>query len=162
MIKQRLTRFLEQRLGGHVNFDVLGHRVTIYGFNAMHVAINIETRKYGYACFHPPIRFYGRLWSWYFYLSPNATPWGSTLLLGPAHSRIEKWEARGRFLKFGHGFPISHYRHEDYHFDQYLSLPPMRDYCELCGEMVLNAKKVERNERVYHVCKDCLSDEGSL
>lgn len=49
--------------------------LTVYGFNAMHVALNLRT-PWGYLCFHPPlIRTYGRTWPWYLYHSRDATPW---------------------------------------------------------------------------------------
>lgn len=76
--------FWERRLGGHVSF--WGHRVTIFGWNAMHVAINI--RAFGiYWCIHPTIRCFGHWWPWYFYISPNATPWAAWLRIGPGVER---------------------------------------------------------------------------
>lgn len=99
MIAQSIVRWLEKYLGGHITFG----NVTIYGFNAMHVAIQIWTKKWGYICFHPPMWFY-RWWSWYFYLSPNATPWASTFAIGPGISKENKEGAKERFLKYGHNF----------------------------------------------------------
>ena len=65
----------ERWLGGHLSL----WRVTIYGFNAMHVAINIRMFG-GFLCFHPPMWCFGKWWRWYLYFSPNATPqhsvWG--------------------------------------------------------------------------------------
>lgn len=37
----RLTDFLGKHLGGHVTLG----RLTIYGFNAMHVAVNFRTKN---------------------------------------------------------------------------------------------------------------------
>ena len=71
--------WFEKHLGGHISFRVLWWRITIYGFNAMHVAINIHTHRWGYVCFHPPMRH----WPWYFYVSPNATPWAASFGIGP-------------------------------------------------------------------------------
>jgi len=78
--------WFERHLGGHLSFKLLGHRITIYGFNAMHVAINIHTRRWGYICFHPPMP----RWPWYLYASPNATPWAASWGIGPGIEREEK------------------------------------------------------------------------
>lgn len=56
--------------------------IVIYGFNAMHGAVNIHTR-WGWICFHPTMRICGRWWAWYFYISPDATPQSATYRLGP-------------------------------------------------------------------------------
>lgn len=74
-----MNNWLEKHLGGHIHF----WRVTIYGYNAMHVAINIYTKRWGYLCFHPTWKVFGHWWPWYFYVSPNATAWAATFKLGP-------------------------------------------------------------------------------
>jgi hypothetical protein len=74
------TSWFQRRLGGHVT---IGKRVTIYGWNAMHVAVNIWTKRWGYICFHPTIRVFGHWWPWYFYVSRDATPHEATFKLGP-------------------------------------------------------------------------------
>lgn len=79
----RIRTWIERRFSGHVSLGP----VCIYGFNAMHVAINIRTRRWGYICFHPPIYCFGVFWPWYFYLSPNATPWAATYKVGPGAFR---------------------------------------------------------------------------
>jgi hypothetical protein len=81
------------RLGGHINIG--GCRVVIYGNNAMHYAVNIRTRS-TYICFRPTVFSMGAWRGWYFYLSPNATPWAATLAMGPGVDRHDKREARAR------------------------------------------------------------------
>jgi len=81
--------WFEKHWGGHWSCGP----VTIYGFNAMHVAINVWIKRWGYLCFHPPMRVYGRWWPWYFYVSRNATPWAATILIGPG-VREERRERR--------------------------------------------------------------------
>jgi hypothetical protein len=70
----------------------------------MHGAVNIQTKRWGYVCFKPPTRVWGRWWPAYFYLSPNATPWAATLLIGREYSRAEKRMARVRRALWGHGY----------------------------------------------------------
>lgn len=94
-----IIRWLEKYFGGHISFG----NVTIYGFNAMHVAVQIKTQKWGYICFHPPIWIY-EWWGWYFYLSPNATPWASTFAVGTGVSQEDKHGAIERRRKYGHNF----------------------------------------------------------
>ena len=85
--------WMNRRLGGHVN---LGKRITIYGFNAMHCAVNIRLKRY-YLCFHPTMRwYYGKSWPWYLYLSPNATPWAATWGIGPGFGRRNRKRANRR------------------------------------------------------------------
>ena len=76
--------WLENHMGGHVSLGP----VTIYGENAMHWAVNIKTRRWGYVCFRLPFRCFGRWWPLYFYCSPDATPNAATFI-------IPKWY-RGR------------------------------------------------------------------
>jgi hypothetical protein len=47
--------------------------IVLYGFNAMHVAVNIRTR-WGFVCFHPTFRVFGKWWPWYLYISSDGTP----------------------------------------------------------------------------------------
>jgi hypothetical protein len=61
---------------GHLS--LVGHRVVIYGANAMHWAVNVRFLG-SWWCFHPPTNTFGGKWPWYFYVSPDATPaaaWG--------------------------------------------------------------------------------------
>jgi len=69
---------------GHIN---IGRRVTIYGDNAMHFAVNVWTHRWGYICFRPSTRRHGHWNRWYFYVSPNATPWAATWGCGPGFNR---------------------------------------------------------------------------
>jgi hypothetical protein len=90
--------FYENFLSGHLSIGP----VTIYGENAMHWAVNIHTRKWGYICFRMPLRCFGKWWPLYFYCSPNGTPWASTFYIGS--SKTEKKESKERRLKYGHNF----------------------------------------------------------
>ena len=69
--------FAENFLGGRRNID----KITIYGENAMHWAVNMRTRRWGWVCFRLPVRCFGRWWPLYFYCSPNATPKNATFWL---------------------------------------------------------------------------------
>lgn len=91
---------------GHINIGP----ITIYGNNAMDWAVNVRTKKWGYICFTLPTlrRFKTKLW--YFYLSPNATPWACTYYLG--HSKSERIRSQIRKLNFGHGFKYTHNSYE--------------------------------------------------
>jgi hypothetical protein len=72
--------WLERKFSGHISF--FNHRVVIFGFNAMHVALNIRSR-WGWICFHPTIKCFGVWWHWYFYISDDATPVHSRFGIGP-------------------------------------------------------------------------------
>ena len=74
--------FAENFLGGHFEIGP----ITIYGENAMHWAINIET-KWGYVCFRLPVRCFGKWWPLYFYISPNGTPSAATFKIGNPHTK---------------------------------------------------------------------------
>jgi len=65
-----IGRFLDRYVGGHLTIG----RVTLYGRNAMHFAVNIVICG-GYLCFRLPVTCFGRWWPLYAYWSPNATPW---------------------------------------------------------------------------------------
>jgi len=86
------TRWQDRLFRGHVSFgDPLNmgrgrgpSRVTIYGANAMHWAINVWVRG-SYWCFHPTTRTFGGRWRWYFYISPDGTPCAATFHLGTRH-----------------------------------------------------------------------------
>jgi hypothetical protein len=86
-----------------------GHRcigcVTMYAFDtAMHGAVNVHTRRWGAVCFAWPRLGGRRSWPAYFYLSPNCTPWASTLLIGREYTRDERRMARVRCALWGHGY----------------------------------------------------------
>lgn len=95
--------FAENFLGGHVKLGP----ICVYGENAMHWGVNIKTRRWGYICFRLPFRCFKRWWHLYFYLSPNATPWASTFLVGREHSRTEKRAALWRRRNWGNGYNLS-------------------------------------------------------
>ena len=88
-------RWREKHFGGHVSIG----RMTIYGFNAMHVAINIRMRR-EYLCLHPTIWMVGCdsqiKWSWYIYSSRNATPWAATWGIGPGFDKRDRDRAARR------------------------------------------------------------------
>ncbi len=90
--------WLERKLSGHISIGP----VTLYGANAMHWAVDIRTRRWGYVCFRLPLPCFGRWWPMYFYLSPNATPWASTFYLGD--ERGEREAAKQRRERLGHNF----------------------------------------------------------
>lgn len=64
----------ENFMSGHLNIGP----ATIYGENAMHWAVNIRTKRWGYICFRLPLRCFGTWWPLYFYTSPNGTPGKAT------------------------------------------------------------------------------------
>jgi len=85
MMPRRESRFdcwMQEHCGGHIS---LGNgrrvRLVIYGYNAMHVAVNLWLFK-TWICFHPPWKVFGHWWKWYFYISPDATPCSATFRLG--------------------------------------------------------------------------------
>lgn len=86
-----IDRWQDQWFTGHVSFLRTRRdgpaRITIYGANAMHWAINVWTKRWGFVCFHPTTRTFGGRWPWYFYVSPNATPWAATFKIGPGARR---------------------------------------------------------------------------
>ena len=78
----RLVDRLDDMLFSH-SFTVFGRRVFVYPFrSAMHGAIDIRTKRWGWVCFKPPTRAFGRWWPWYFYVSPDATPSKATYYRG--------------------------------------------------------------------------------
>lgn len=94
--------WLERKFRRHITIG----RMTIYGFNAMHVAVNVWTKRWGYICFHPPMKVFGAWWPWYFYVSPNATPSCATFGIGPGYreERESKGATRRRRERWGHNF----------------------------------------------------------
>lgn len=77
MRESGFDRWMQEHFGGHLNIGPL----TIYGYNAMHVALNLRVFN-TYVCFHPTWKVFGYWWPWYFYISPNATPWAATFKIG--------------------------------------------------------------------------------
>lgn len=118
MIKKKIGKFLDKKIGEHVSKG----KLTIYGDNAMHFGVTYKTKKYGYICFRLPIPcgivdyfLYNDKPRWihlYFYLSPNATPWASTFMLGKKHDSKNWALARVRRRRFGHNFNTEVYEKE--------------------------------------------------
>lgn len=105
----------ENFMGGHLSIGP----ITIFGANAMNWAVNIDTRKWGRICFTLPTLSRWRTGSdgksryyWYFYLSPNCTPWASTFYRGSDKQEVIR--AQIRRMNFGHGFNSSKLRAELY------------------------------------------------
>lgn len=65
-------KLIDKLFGGHISIG----NITIYGRNAMHWAVNIKTKKWGYVCFTLPLFCFGKWWGLYFYCSPDGTPKG--------------------------------------------------------------------------------------
>jgi len=79
--------------------------ITVYPLRlAIHGAVSIRTRRWGYICFKLPTYVFGKWWPWYFYVSPNATPWGATFIAGRDSLRSEKRLAAVRRILWGHGY----------------------------------------------------------
>jgi hypothetical protein len=113
--KYKSLSWWENFTGGHISF----WGITIYGSNAMRWAVNIRTKRWGYICFTLPAkaRFITRrdgtrYWEWYFFLSPNGTPWACTFYRGSDKNEIIR--AQIRKLNFGHGFDTDRYSNELY------------------------------------------------
>ena len=113
MKRYKSLSWFEGFMGGNLSF----FGVTIYGANAMRWAVNIRTKRWGYICFTLPVpaRFITRRdgtrwWQWYFYLSPNGTPWASTFYRGSDEN--EAIRAQIRKMNFGHGFSTEKFRKE--------------------------------------------------
>ena len=101
-------RWIIQIWNGHLTIGP----VTFYGRNAMHYAINIRTKRWGYICFHPPVTCWFKYWGWYLYFSPNATPWAATFTLGSDFRPDERKWAKWRKTNWGHGYDCKMYHNE--------------------------------------------------
>lgn len=95
-------RIIERYLGGHISIGNL----TVHGANAMHWGVTYWTKRWGYICFRLPFFCFGRWWPLYFYLSPNATPWAATFMLGKKADHWDYITAPLRRKAFGHGFDV--------------------------------------------------------
>jgi len=95
---------LDKYLGEHISIG----NITIYGHNAMHWAVNIHTKKFGYICFRLPLPIFDwnrPIWKpLYLFFSPNGTPWAATFLIGKTDRPKDKKLAKIRYKKFGHNF----------------------------------------------------------
>lgn len=101
---RRIMEWMQSKLSGHLSLSFGALSLTVYGFNAMHVAVNLYTPRWGYLCLHPPMYHVGRWHPWYFYTSPNATPWASTFAVGPGVGWQDKQSARLRRVVLGWQF----------------------------------------------------------
>jgi len=93
-----VEKLLDKYFGGHISIG----KLTIYGRNAMRWGVNCRTKKWGYICFNLPIPINSKISKFYFYLSPNATPWASTYYYGEDKREIRLSKLRKE--AFGHGF----------------------------------------------------------
>lgn len=95
--------YWENFFGGHLN---IGKNITIYGENAMHWAVQIYIKKWGYIVFTLPFRTYGKFWGCHLYCSPNGTPWACTYYKSLWKEDRWKEELRAKIRKrnFGHNF----------------------------------------------------------
>ena len=99
----------ENFMGGHIN---IGKRITIFGENAMHWQISIQTKRWGSICFTPPFRTFGRRYGCHLYFSPNGTPWAATYYKSLLFENNWQEEIRAKIRKanFGHGFNTEKHR----------------------------------------------------
>ena len=67
----------ENFMSGHISIG----RVTIYGENAMHWAVNIRLKR-TWMCFRLPFRCFGKWMPLYLYFSTNGTPGQSSWKIG--------------------------------------------------------------------------------
>lgn len=164
-LKEKLDQWLGKKLGGYVTFGP----VTVYGFNAMHVEIDIYTKRFGSVCFHPDLRFLGQLapwmlrdFPWYFYVSPNSTPWAATFAIGPGVERSEKLDAFRRWIMWGHNYRDQDPQVEKEFFWSYIQDAARKrrvdleesTTCGACGAKLTGTEAVNSN-----VCFKCLLAE---
>lgn len=100
----------ENFMSGHITIG----KLTIFGENSMHWAVQIRTKKYGVIVFTLPIKTFGKYWGCHLYFSPNGTPWASTYYksIWKENNKQEEIRAQIRKLNFGHGFSTEKYREE--------------------------------------------------
>ena len=165
-LREKLDEWLWKNLSGHTSLGP----VTVYGFNNMHVAVNIWTKRFGAVCFHPDLRFLGsnapwmlgKDWPWYFYMSPDYTPGSATFAIGPGMKKDAKLDAFRRWLMWGHN-----YRNQDPRAEREFFWSYVRDAvskrradleenvtCGACGVELSSIEAVNSN-----VCLKCLLAE---
>lgn len=81
-------------------------RITLYAFDtAMHGAIEIWTPRWGCLCLAwPRLGRQGTSFRACAYLSPNATPWAATWMIGGDEGRHDRRMVRVRRALWGHGY----------------------------------------------------------
>ena len=94
---------IERILDGHVSIG----RLTAYGANAMQWGCTFKTKRWGYLYWRLPLPCFGRWWPLYFYVSPNATPWAATFMMGKSHDVGDWKKAPLRRKAFGHNFNVN-------------------------------------------------------
>lgn len=107
--KYKTMSWWENFMGGHISIG----NITVHGENAMHWAVSIKTKRWGYICFTLPFKCFGKYWGCHLYFSPNGTPWASTYYksIWKENNKQEEIRARIRKLNFGHGFSTDkHYQ----------------------------------------------------
>lgn len=79
-----LDKVLHCLFGGHftIGSRKRGFAIVVYGRNAMHFAINVYCRGKGWLCFRLPFTCFGKWWSMYLYISPDATPQRASFMIG--------------------------------------------------------------------------------
>ena len=77
MPEDKQIQVIDKLFGGHITIG----RLTIFGRNAMHFAVNYRRKVGGYVCFRLPLPCFGKWWRLYFYISPDATPQESTFCI---------------------------------------------------------------------------------
>lgn len=96
-----LTWLLHRFLDCQLPFHFLGLKLQVYEVECgMHGAINLFIPRLGWLCWHPTVKIADCTWPWYFYVSPNGTPWASTVALGPGVSHHHT-TARNRRRRLG-------------------------------------------------------------
>jgi hypothetical protein len=116
----------ENFMSGHISIGSL----SIFGENAMHWAIELHTKKYGYICFTPPLKCFGKYQGCHLYFSPNGTPWAATYYksLWKENNKDEEIRAKIRKLNFGHNFSTDIYSKELYCLNNKFSYFKIGDY----------------------------------
>ena len=80
---------------------------------AMHGALNVWTPWTGAICWHPSTAPWGDEWPWYFYVSPNSTPWAATFAIGRGLDLAEKLAARMRRARLGLVYDVEALSYEE-------------------------------------------------
>lgn len=93
-----------KHLKEHISFKLFGHKVTIFGANAMWFTVTVPTKRWGWISFRPPT--WNPHFKWKFYVAPNGTPGTATFAIGPGFTKAEKRQAYIRRELLGHNFRV--------------------------------------------------------